>query len=72
MNISAKIIEMLNESPKAKALLNTFNEAATKANLTDDEYSRLRETHLMLAMTLVPETMTLMANELYEEFNGAQ
>jgi len=70
MEMSAKIIGMLNEDTKARALLETFNAKAREKGLSNDEYAKAREVVLLMAMYQNKEVMAEMANEIWEAVNN--
>lgn len=64
-----KIMEMLNENAKARILKEEFEEMARESNLPKEVIEEERKTMIMMAMTFVPETITMMGREVYERIN---
>lgn len=62
-------LNVLNNNPKTKALLDKFNETAKAENLTGVAYEKKRETVVMLAMMMNKDLVHQMADEIWEDVN---
>lgn len=64
-----KFLEVLNKDPKAKELLERFNEMAKRTNMTDEEYKYNRQTIVFAAMAMNKEIMHDLALDIWEDVN---
>lgn len=69
MNVSAKIIDVLNKDEKARKILSRFNEKAREEGIEGEDYDKAREVILMLCIKNNAEAMDMMAREVYNELN---
>ncbi|TVY09914.1 hypothetical protein [Paenibacillus cremeus] len=67
--ISQKVIDVLNNDAKARALLGEFRQVANRKGLTGEEYRKVYETFMMMLISNNTEAMSLMANEMYMDLN---
>jgi len=67
--MSKEIMEMLNKNEKARKLKQEFESYVKESDLTEKEIEEERKTMIMLAMTFVPQTIKIMAKEVYQEIN---
>lgn len=65
-----KIMEILNKNESARKLKTEFENYAKTSNLSKKEIEEERKTMIMMAMTLVPETIELMGKEVYQRINN--
>ena len=65
-----KVIEMLNNDPKARKLLGEYKRAAKKHNATEAEYEAGLEIITMVAVIGNEEALSLMAEETYKLLNS--
>lgn len=65
-----EIMMKLNDNVKARKLKQAFEEFVATSNLTSEEIEEKRKTMIMMAMTLVPETIDMMSEEVYESINS--
>ena len=68
--MSDKIMEMLNNNEKARMLKESFETYVKESNLTKEQEAQERELMILLAMTLVPETIKMIGREVYEKINA--
>lgn len=64
-----KFLEVLNNNPKSKAMLDRFNKVAAETNLIGAEYDKARETVVMMAIACDKELINQLAEEIYNEVN---
>lgn len=69
MTASNEIMEMLNGNEKARKLKQAFEVHVKEMRLTKEQEEEERKTMIMLAMTLVPETIEMMGSEIHKELN---
>lgn len=67
--MSDEIMEMLNNHEGARKMKAEFEEYAKVSDLSEKEIEEERKTMVMLAMTMVPETITIMGKEVYQQIN---
>lgn len=65
-----EIMEMLNQNESARKLKTEFEKHVSTSNLSKEEIEEERKTMIMLAMTLVPETIELIGKEVYQRINN--
>jgi pantoate kinase len=62
---SQKIIDVLNNDPKACEIMKEFKEAAERQSLTEVEYNKAHEAILMMLISNNEEATNVMAKEAY-------
>lgn len=65
-----KIMDMLNEHEGARKLKAAFEDHIKESDLSKEEIEEERKTMVMLAMTMVPETVRMMGKEVYQKINN--
>ena len=70
MDITTQIFNVLNNDPKSMKLLNSFNAAAKKHNVTEEEYLKAREVISLLAILQNKNAFNMLADYVYDEINA--
>jgi|GEM_PF-5692058 len=65
-----EIMEMLNNHEGARKLRAEFEDHIKESDLSNAEIEEERKTMIMLAMTMVPETIEMMGQEVYHKINN--
>lgn len=65
-----EIMDMLNEHEGARKLRAEFENHVKESDLSKEEIEEERKTMIMLAMTMVPETIEMMGKEVYQKINN--
>lgn len=69
MDITTQIFNVLNNDPEAMQLLNSFNAAAKKHKVTEEEYLKAREIISLLAILQNKTAYDKLADYVYAEIN---
>lgn len=65
-----EIMEKLNNHEGARKLKEEFEVYVKESNPSGEEIEEERKTMIMIAMTMVPETIKMMGKEVYQEINN--
>lgn len=65
-----EIMELLNQNKGARKLKEEFENYIKTSDLSKEEIEEERKTMIMMAMTLVPETIHMMGKEIHQQINN--